>query len=80
MTVELIRPDIHSDINELETSFDIFKYLRKAAERYGLKYFSVLAMPGDMSGGFKSHSIINNWPPELITAYDRLDLINITAR
>lgn len=78
MTVELLRPDIHSDIDELETSFDIFKYLRKAAERYGLKYFSVLAMPGEMSGGFKNNSIINNWPPELIAAYDRLDLIKIS--
>ncbi len=70
--------DIHADIVELNTSFDVFKYLRKTAEGYGFKYFSVLTLPGDMSGNFNNHSIINNWPPDMIKTYDRLDLMNIS--
>ncbi|MEX3012029.1 autoinducer binding domain-containing protein [Hoeflea sp. TYP-13] len=78
MSSEIFNYDIHADIGELNTSFDVFKFLRKTTERYGLRYFSVLALPGDMMGSFNNHSIINNWPPEMIKAYDRLDLINIS--
>ncbi|MCP4319224.1 MAG: LuxR family transcriptional regulator [Hyphomicrobiales bacterium] len=70
--------EIQADISALETSFDVFKFLRIAAERHRLKYFSVMILPGEMAGGFKNHSIINNWPPDLIEAYDRADLINLS--
>ncbi|WP_419906158.1 LuxR family transcriptional regulator [Hoeflea sp.] len=78
MSSELITDDIHADVSELSTSFDVFKFLRKTTERFGLSYFAVLALPGEMSGSFSNHSIINNWPPEMIKAYDRLDLINLS--
>ncbi|WP_136660293.1 LuxR family transcriptional regulator [Nitratireductor sp. XY-223] len=78
MSSELFTDDIHSDVSELNTSFDVFKYLRKTTERFGLHYFSVLVLPGDTTGSFTNHSIINNWPPDMIKAYDRLDLINLS--
>ncbi|MDA4847279.1 helix-turn-helix transcriptional regulator [Hoeflea poritis] len=75
----MLTDDIHADVSALNTSFDVFKFLRKTTEGFGLRYFSVLALPGDASGSFTSHSIINNWPPDMIKTYDRLDVINLSS-
>lgn len=74
----MLTDDIHSDVSALNTSFDIFKFLRRTTERFDLSYFVVLTLPGDTLGSFTNHSIINNWPPDLIKTYDRLDLINLS--
>lgn len=78
MSPENFKGGIPSDISRLNTSFDVFKYLRKITEQFRLRYFCVMALPVDTGGSLSKYSIINNWPPELIKAYDRLDLISLS--
>ncbi len=78
MPADLFNFDVYGDIGDLETSFDIFKFLRKTTEAFELRYFTVLVLPGDMSGSFASHSLVCNWPPELIKLYDQADMINLS--
>ncbi|MCY6379591.1 helix-turn-helix transcriptional regulator [Hoeflea prorocentri] len=78
MSPENSHGGILSDISRLNTSFDVFKYLRKTTERFRLRYFCVMALPADMTGSLSEHSIINNWPPETIKAYDRLGMISVS--
>ena len=60
MPADLFNFDVFGDIGDLETSFDIFKFLRKTTEAFGLRYFTVLVLPGDMSGSFANHSLVCN--------------------
>jgi DNA-binding CsgD family transcriptional regulator len=78
MPTDLYNYDVYGDIGDLETSFDVFKYLRSTTETFRLHYFVVLALPGDMLASFANHSVISNWPPELIKAYDKADMINVS--
>ncbi len=68
--------DVYGDISDLETSFDVFKFLRKTTEALELRYFSVVVLPGDMTGSFASHSLVCNWPPDLIKLYDEADMLH----
>ncbi len=78
MPSDLYNYDVYGNIDDLQTSFDVFKYLRGATEAFSLRYFFVMKLPDDKSGRFETHSVVNNWPPELIKAYDEADMVNIS--
>lgn len=78
MSTDPFNYDVYGDIGELQTSFDVFKYLRGATETFGMRYFFVVNLPTDKSGSFATQSVVNNWPPELIKCYDQADMINIS--
>lgn len=61
----------------IRTIFDAMQVLRKTCTAYGFRYFKVIALPANMSGGDSSLSrlaTISSWPPEMIADYDRLQL------
>lgn len=57
----------------LETTYDVFKYLRATAEEFGFKKFSVVEVPWE-EASLSSVMIMNNWDPEFVQAYDELNL------
>lgn len=76
MPSDLFNYDVYGDVGVLQTSFDIFKYLRGVSEAFGMSHFFALNLPEDKSGSFSTLSLVNNWPPELIKSYDQADMIN----
>ncbi|MBV1783695.1 MAG: LuxR family transcriptional regulator [Hoeflea sp.] len=59
----------------IRTIFDAMQVLRKTCLGYGFRYFKVITLPANMSGGDSSISelsTISSWPPEMIADYDRL--------
>jgi len=64
-------------IPTIRTIFDAMQVLRKTCLGYGFRYFKVIALPSNISGGDSSLSglaTISSWPPEMIADYDRLQL------
>ncbi|MBC7281849.1 LuxR family transcriptional regulator [Hoeflea sp.] len=66
-----------AQIPAIRTVFDAIQVLRKTCVGYGFRYFKVIALPANMSGGDSSLSrlaTISSWPPDMIADYDRLQL------
>lgn len=56
-------------INELETGYDVFRYLKSIAEEHGLAKFTVMTISHDDTK-LSDISVVNNWDPELLSVYD----------
>jgi LuxR family transcriptional regulator, quorum-sensing system regulator BjaR1 len=71
------------EISTLSTQFDMFRFLKKTTETFGLKSFMVMRLPGATTVSLQSVSIFSSWPVELIAAYEKSGLIAtspVTAR
>jgi len=63
------------EIKGLKTQFDVFRFMKRITEAYGARAFMVLNMPGPTSLTLSSHTVITNWPADLITHFDRQGLL-----
>jgi LuxR family quorum sensing-dependent transcriptional regulator len=54
----------------LMTQYDIFRFMKALTESWQMKAFMVLDVPAQIHGDIGDHTIINNWPAELLNVYD----------
>jgi DNA-binding CsgD family transcriptional regulator len=75
-TTELMNLDVDIDeVAGLKTQFDVFRFMKRLAESYGYRNFMVLNLPSTTARGLTGSAIINNWPAELVSLFDRQGLI-----
>lgn len=67
--------DTSAEIASLETQFDVVRFLRRTGEAFCLKHFIVISLPGFEAEKLSAHSIVSNWPSEVIAKYDALHMI-----
>lgn len=73
---ELLSHSVDVDeVAELTTQFDVFRFMKRLVESYGYRNFMVLNLPPATALGLSGSSIINNWPAELVSTFDREGLI-----
>lgn len=63
-------------LNEVETTYDVFKFLKSLVSEYGFSQFSMIFIPVQGERELKPHTVISNWPPELLRAYDDMKLLS----
>lgn len=63
------------EISTLATQFDVFRFLKKIAEMFGMKAFIVFRIPGATTQDLQAVSVITNWPSELLAKYDAAGLL-----
>jgi LuxR family transcriptional regulator, quorum-sensing system regulator BjaR1 len=63
------------EIDGLNTQFDVFRFMKRLMEAYGARAFMVANMPHPTSLNLASHTVITNWPAELITLFDKQGLL-----
>lgn len=63
------------EISALSTQFDLFRLLKKVTDRYGMRAFMVMRLPGATTQTLQSASIISSWPAELISRFDQAGMI-----
>ncbi|MFD1327371.1 helix-turn-helix transcriptional regulator [Mycoplana ramosa] len=67
--------DASAEIAALETQFDVMRFLRRTGETFSLKHFIVFLLPGFDAEKLATHSIVSNFPSEVIARYDALNLV-----
>lgn len=63
------------EVANLNTQFDIFRFLKKLTEAWGLKAFMVVHLPSHIALELSQYTVINNWPTELLHQYDHEGLL-----
>ncbi len=58
-----------------QTSYDVFRLLRSICVEYDFSHFSSINIPSDAQQNLSDLSVVSNWPPELVNAYDELGLL-----
>ncbi|MCF3642266.1 LuxR family transcriptional regulator [Rhizobium sp. TRM95111] len=71
--------DLGAEVAALETQFDIVRYMRRQCEIYNLTFFMAFTLPGFEAEKLSAHSIISNWPPEVMTKYDGAHMVRHSA-
>ena len=61
-------------IDDLETAYDVFKYLRNLGNENGLEKFQVMSVARE-SERLTDLSLVNNWDAELLQVYDGEKLV-----
>ena len=61
------------DIENIETGYDAFRFLRKIAGEYGLDKFCIMGLK-DKPDQLNQTLVVNNWDPGLVQAYDEYNL------
>ncbi|QCI98595.1 helix-turn-helix transcriptional regulator [Agrobacterium larrymoorei] len=67
--------DSAQDLARLQTQFDIFRFLKKMSESWGMKAFMVMNLPPQMALELSHYTVITNWPAELLHQYDHDGLL-----
>lgn len=68
--------EIVDELVRSETLYDIFRILKHLTISRGYKCFNMLRLPTGEESSLNDISIITNWHPDLIGAYDRMGLIS----
>lgn len=63
--------DLTHTINELQTPYDVLRFLRKRTKAVGFSHFIVIKVPQHGAGRMADIAMLSSWPAELIAAYDR---------
>ena len=66
---------IVSEIAELKTQFDVFRFMKRVTDAYRGRFFMVLNLPPITSSVLQTNTVISNWPPELLSNYDQERLL-----
>ena len=62
-----------ADIENIETGYDAFRFLRKIASEYSLEKFCIMGLKGKPDQ-LNETLVVNNWAPGLVQAYDEYNL------
>ncbi|CAN7586722.1 LuxR family transcriptional regulator [Rhizobium sp. LjRoot30] len=65
-----------AEIEGLKTQFDVFRFMKRLTESFGMKAFMVLHLPGKTSVELSANSVITNWPAELLSIYDQQKMLS----
>lgn len=68
-----------TEIETLKTQFDVFRFLKSLTETCGMKAFMVVNLPTQAGLELSEHTIITNWPAELLQSYDSENLIRVST-
>lgn len=63
-------------LNQVETTYDVFKFLKSLVSEHGFSQFSMIYLPLQGERELKPNTVISNWPPELLRAYDEMNLLS----
>lgn len=63
------------EIDGLNTQFDVFRFMKRLSEAYDARTFMVVNMPLSTSMTLSAHTVITNWPAELINVFDKQGLL-----
>ncbi len=63
------------EVAELNTQFDIFRFLKRLTEAWDFKAFMVVNLPSHIALELSQYTVINNWPAELLHQYDHEGLL-----
>ncbi len=61
------------DIENIETGYDAFRFLRKVSGEYGLDKFCIMGLKGKPDQ-LNQTFVVNNWDPGHVQAYDEYNL------
>ena len=67
--------DFVDEIAGLKSQFDVFRLMKRLTDLYRSRAFMVFNRPPVTSLDLQGNTIITNWPPELLTAYDQEGLL-----
>lgn len=59
------------EISGLATQFDVFRFLKRLTEARGLRSFMVTLLPNEFARELSAHTLITNWPADLLNLYDQ---------
>ncbi|PHP66001.1 LuxR family transcriptional regulator [Zhengella mangrovi] len=62
-------------VEACETVYDILRVLKRITLDLGFRYFSVIRMPDGRTSDLAEISLVSNYPPELVQAYDDKKLL-----
>ncbi|MEO0329109.1 MAG: LuxR family transcriptional regulator [Pseudomonadota bacterium] len=63
-------------LNDCETTYDIFRILRKICKAFEFNSFVAMRLPPNSAVTLDEVVIVTNWNPEMIRAYDSLNLLS----
>ncbi len=63
------------ELQEIETDYDVFQFLKRVCEEFDYGKFAVMFLPGKGETDLSAHFLVSNWPPELLKTYDELKLL-----
>jgi DNA-binding CsgD family transcriptional regulator len=64
-----------AEIATLQTQFDIFRFLKRVTEHFGMRCFIVMKVPGATAQDIQATSVITNWPANVLARYDAEGLL-----
>ncbi|MGE7371356.1 helix-turn-helix transcriptional regulator [Neorhizobium sp. NPDC001467] len=65
-----------AEIPALKTQFDVFRFMKRVTETYRQRAFMVMNLPSATATELAGHTIITNWPAELLSAFDQAKLLS----
>lgn len=68
--------DLVNEIAKCETSYDILRLAREITKQHGYDFFSIARLPTGDERFLSNLSIVSNWPPELVSTFDQLGLLD----
>jgi LuxR family transcriptional regulator, quorum-sensing system regulator BjaR1 len=66
-------------VRRCETAYDIFRLLRSISAAFGYSHFQTIDLPLTSPFSLSALSVVSNWPPELVNAYDANRLLEDSA-
>ena len=69
-SVQSIGVDCVREIANLNTQFDIFRFLKRLTEAWEFRAFMVLDLTTEVSSELSHYTVITSWPAELLQRYD----------
>lgn len=70
-TVAARLEQISTEIAGLVTQFDVFRFLKRLTEIRRMRAFMVMSLPNEFAQTLSLHTLITNWPADLLNQYDQ---------
>lgn len=67
-------PELIDQLSACRTTYDVFGIMKQVCELFGYRYFMVLRLNSNGEFLLSKMAIVTNWDPELLRAFDSLDL------
>lgn len=68
--VVTIKTDYLPLIQACNTAYDVFRLLKSISREFGFSHFKSIELPQSNPFTLSALSMVSNWPPELVNAYD----------
>ena len=68
--------NVTSKFGTLEDGVDVSRFLEGVSKYYGFEFYSVALIPHNEPRRFPQHNLATNWPSELISLFEKKNLID----